>query len=123
MAAPEYSELFASEDLSDLNIITAEECSNDAASTEDAEPAAKRRRTAVMPFRWLIGHVAEASAADAEEGAHAVGSASSSEKVLPGHSIVLLGCSTFCKTKLQNWRSSDSGGKLKIRVTVPAGML
>jgi hypothetical protein len=114
MAAPDYSELFASEQLSDLNIIIAEECIEgtgaSTSSTEDAEPVAKRRRT-------------RASAAAAEEAMHDVGGTSSSEKTLPGHSIVLFGCSTFCKTKLQNWSSSGTGEKLQIRVTVPAGTL
>jgi hypothetical protein len=106
MAAPDYSELFASEQLSDLNIIVAEEriegTGASTSSTEDAEPAAKRRRT-------------QASAAAAEDRTHDVGSASSSEKVPPGHIIVLFGCSTFCKTKLQNWSSSGTGKKLEIR--------
>jgi hypothetical protein len=114
MAAPDYSELFASEQLSDFSITLAEDCiEGTGASTsrpEDAEPAAKRRRT-------------RASVAAAEEAAHDVSGASSNEKVLPGHSIVLFGCSTFCKTKLQNWSSSDTGEKLEIRVTVPAGTL
>jgi hypothetical protein len=120
--APDYSELFASEQLSDLTIILEEEGIEDtgaiASSTEDAQPAAKRRTTqslaALLLLLELSAAAAEAAAADAD-------GSCSKKKVLPGHSIVLFGCSAFCKTKLQNWRSDDSAGKLEICVTVPAG--
>jgi hypothetical protein len=53
---------------------------------------------------------AAAGAPAAEPGASVDGregsSSSSKSKVLPGHSLALYGCSSFCKTKLDSWSSN-----------------
>lgn len=117
MAAPDYSELFASESLLDLTIVIAEEGA-EAVCAIDTPPASKRRRTP----RSTAAEAAAGADADAETAAPAADS-SAGRKVLPGHSIVLFGCSSFCKTKLQSWSSSSSNGKLEICITTPPGAL
>jgi hypothetical protein len=93
--------MFNSESLSDLTIVLAEE-GEEVAS--DAPPASQRRKTRAT------------AAAEAELAVPA----GSCRKELPGHSVVLFGCSTFCKAKVTNW-SNKSNGKLEIYITTPPG--
>eukprot|EP00775_Hariotina_reticulata_P000066 gene66-209_t len=42
---------------------------------------------------------------------------------LPGHAVVLMAASGYCRAALENWSSSSSEGKYRLELPVPAGQL
>eukprot|EP00775_Hariotina_reticulata_P003866 gene3866-4121_t len=50
-------------------------------------------------------------------------SASPVSEELPGHGVVLISSSEYCRTVLENWASSSSEGKYRLELSVPAGQL
>jgi hypothetical protein len=108
-AASDYSDLFANSELSDVNIVLTEHTEQPNVQEQLIHPGSPHT--------------------GAQQGSPAsstpCGTASSSDmqqrKQIPGHSVVVYVCSSFCKAKLQHWRSSNSSGKMEICIPVPAG--
>jgi hypothetical protein len=108
---------------------------------EECESTRKRRRTASFADAQVDSAIEEAAAlagllllqgedtpeanrAAAPAGTDEVAAGSSSRSsriVLPGHSAILHGSSSYCKAMLRSWRSSGKDGKTDILITVPAG--
>jgi hypothetical protein len=99
-AVPDYSELYASSELLDITIVLAELAEH----TPSQDSLATQLKLS-------------------SNNNNSSSSSSSSEllqtKELPGHSVVLYVCSSFCKSKLQDWRSGS--GKMEIVLQMPAG--
>lgn len=100
---PDYADLFGNEMLSDLIVVLEEE---NASTPQNRSTVATRKSK-----RQKVSDVAAGNQADQQH-----------RKVLPGHSVVLYGCSSFARTKLEHWRSSNSSGELEIQLPVPTGM-
>ncbi|KAF6251460.1 hypothetical protein COO60DRAFT_1675745 [Scenedesmus sp. NREL 46B-D3] len=136
MAAPDYSELFRSDELSDLTIVLVEDdteavicrpsyTADSAVSSDDSSQGTPRSpwkaETGCEDATASLG--ARASDCSQFSNWFSSGSSSSSQpkkQVMPGHSLVLYGNSSFGKAKLQNWQGVGSNGKLEICILVPS---
>uniref|UniRef100_A0A383VAU3 BTB domain-containing protein n=1 Tax=Tetradesmus obliquus TaxID=3088 RepID=A0A383VAU3_TETOB len=64
-----------------------------------------------------------ATAGDEPAAGAGAGGSSSSTKVLPGHMVVLYGCSSLFNAQLDRWSSSSRDGQPEIRILVPKGQV
>ena len=112
MSAPDYSDLYNSTELSDITIVLAEHAEH---QSLNRHPHTSSNCCGKRQLKGGLANRAQCSSSSS-------GSSIALEtKVLPGHSIVLYGCSSFCKTKLLSWKGDESNSKLEIRVLVPTG--
>lgn len=99
-AAPDYSDLYGSTELSDISMVLAEH-----AEHLNLHVDTDGHSTSGESWQLSGGSVSTSHRNRSSAGCSSV---APETKIMPGHSVVLYGCSSFCKAKLLHWKGDGA---------------